>query len=212
MSDDELSPFDPDDLSPEEREKFEAALNGPGSREHHYVFAHQALPMLIMSEPGDWIPVFAHPQAGREALNDFWDRVGSDFPEEERVSGLGLDCFQREFTLLEGMALIFTFPDPKQGVEAYFSALVLLPGKKRLFRKRAPATLRYLTLELGTDLDGAPRTVLGEWLFTEEGIRHSNYGDGSEAEVEAFATFVEKFLVEPHGPHGALDFAPDSEE
>lgn len=99
-------------------------------------------------------------------------------------------------------AVLLEMPSPVALAEAYYVAIVSLKG---LPSRDAPedANLRYITLELGRNLDGSPRTVLCEW---RHGI-HFNYGDGPEPTLPAFYGVVRELLRQPPPPPPELQRA-----
>lgn len=85
---------------------------------------------------------------------------------------------------------VVEMPLPPEVADAYFTALIaswppVPPPEEPAF---AP---RYFTLEKGSNLDGTPRTVLGEWTKSD----HHNYGDGPEPTVAAFARSLDQLIA-----------------
>lgn len=141
-------------------------------RTHHYRFAHQRLPQ-IMLDPG--VDVLALAAAGRldSALRSTWTAAAHGIDEAERLAPDGLAGE------LHGADLVLvTLPPPMGPAEAYFVALAA-----------AGSTRRYFTLEMSVSLfgDGAG-TVLGEWTAD----RHVNYGPGPAPTAPDFLAAVRR--------------------
>jgi hypothetical protein len=152
-------------------------------RPQHYLFAHRALPQIVYDDPAKAQQLLTGPE-GEGFLSFFWRRVAEreGIPEAERMAPDGLGR-----TVLTGpdgtVAVVITLPTPEAYAEAHFVAAVFTPGPRKLLFFRGPPTVRYLTLEHGSNLDGTSRTVLCGW--SKEGT-HYNLGDGPPPEVEAF--------------------------
>jgi hypothetical protein len=79
--------------------------------------------------------------------------------------------------------VLITPPKPEHTTEVHYIAIIL--------DRVDPKFLRYVVLEHSWDVNGAPRTVLGEW--TSEGS-HVNYGDGPVPTEDSFlSTICDKF-------------------
>ena len=159
-------------------------------RTHHYGYAHQALPPLMLRQRPS--PEDLRTLVGGGFFQAFWDQVGELVPDGERMSPVGL---RAEYHQLDerGVALV-QMPPVEAPVEAIFVAIVSRPVRWLWFLTRHE--IRYLTLEqsvrIGEDgvfVEGG-RTVLAEW--TARG--HDNYGDGPEPTIEAFLDAVRGLL------------------
>ncbi len=153
-------------------------------RPQHYVFAHQALRGLCRDDPRGFFSVMAS-EGRRELVDGLWALIGRRLGATP-TPGLARDVAVHTSTLRGAPLVLVRMPAPVSLEEAYFVAVVLLndgaSGGEPVFR--------YFTLELGLGRDGAPRTVLGEWV----GEVHSSYGDGPDAEASAFLRAVEERL------------------
>jgi len=168
------------------------------SRPHHYIFAHVALRHHFLEDPKEF--TLAITQKGPGLIASLWEFVGrkllEDDPDAEVVSDEGLMCNLRQLRS-NHFAVVVTLPPPQEMPEAYFVAMVVRPGQKKLggLLGETPFVSRYITLEYGVAFDDnggleAHRTVLGEWT----GEQHLNYGTGPEPQLESFLTRVEELI------------------
>lgn len=160
-------------------------------RQHHYVFAHIALPSLFYDNPSRFLTTLAH--EGNNFLHLLWNKVGEGVDASERIAGFGLRSEMRELPDSTAIATI-TLPPPQGMTEAYFTAACYRPGERKGLFARGKPVARYITLEYSLDFEQEPRTVLGEWTPTHA---HHNYGDGSEATLDAFFERVYDLLSQP---------------
>ncbi|MBZ0119481.1 MAG: hypothetical protein K8H88_21000 [Sandaracinaceae bacterium] len=161
----------------------EAALRGAGRpRDHHYAFAHMALPSVVFGL-GPRVDL-ERMAAERAFFTDLWTEAGRAMGGE-LLPAEGLSAqYVRDGEL---DAVIVTMPQARFPVEAIMTAIVRRTTRRMLVFSRRE--LRYLTLEVGVTLTGdqAGRTVLGEW--TQE-PSHLNFGDGPPPTREDFVTAV----------------------
>ncbi len=150
-------------------------------RDHHYVFAHVALPQIVHSLEARDVDLQALGES--ELLSELWRDTGERIAEPGRGEHLSPEGLSAR-TLLHGehTVLELSLPPARRGAEAMAIAIARVPIKRLVFFKNY--ALRYFTLELGMDFGDAPgevfpRTVLCEW--TEERAHH-NMGDGPEPE------------------------------
>ena len=172
----------------------EAVLNDARNqpRRQHYLFAHVVLRQLAFENPMAVVGSLHSPKAG-ELLAMVWKDVTERVREAGEPTPLDGSELRAEGMLLGGFpCVIVTMPPPVATTEAHFVALVLhlRPGAG----KNAPEKpeLSYFTLEKGFSTDGSDRTVLCAWSADQA---HSNYGDGPEPTVPAFARAVEAMLA-----------------
>ena len=155
-------------------------------RQHHYQFAHRALPQFGLAGVAQTLDILKTPMGG-PFLIDIWDKVGQDLPKQERLPPSGLACSSHQ-TADGRSVIVVALPPPEEMTEAWFVAFLRVPEERRLMIFKSPATLRCFTLEKGVNLeDGAQRTVLCEW--TRDG-NHMNFGDGPSPTVEAFVAAI----------------------
>ncbi len=167
----------PDDLQ-------ELLAGMPSPREHHYGYAHQALPGLVFRVRPSAEQLEKMVSEG--LFREFWDEVGG-LIEGNRLSGEGLESCMRQRGELR--AALVKLPPAEVDSEAHMVAVVSEPYTRFWFF--TGHRIRYFTLEKGLAFDEASglageRTVLCEWT----GQSHSNYGDGPEATMDAFAGAV----------------------
>lgn len=156
-------------------------LNQP--REHHYLFAHQVLPVMFHSAPERLLNLLA--EQGHNLLRLWWYRVAECIEESDWLSAQGLDYALRRLDEQTQLILI-TFPPPRNVTELYFAGLVY-----RSARLKERGYARYFTLELGYNLAGGPRPVLGEWLANGHHLQH---GDGPAPEAALFVEAVRRLI------------------
>jgi hypothetical protein len=156
----------------------------PPAREHHYAFAHMALPEVVFH--GKSSPDLATLAADVGLFRELWSLVGERV-QGPRLSDDGLQTHYLQDAELD--ALVVVLPAPQCVAEAFMVAISRRRTRRWLVFPKTE--LRYFTLERGVSLsdDGAlgSRTVIGEWTAEP---RHLNYGDGPPAAVEAFAAAV----------------------
>jgi hypothetical protein len=163
---------------------------GLSARRHHYFFAHRGLPELLWQQSTPVLEALIGPEADA-FLRDYWEHVGNQLEEAERLEPEGLTC--RVCELADGYrAAVITLPPAERCPEAHLAAVVFRPPQRRTPTPKTEPVLRYFTLERGLDLLGeGPRTVLCEWK--REGA-HLNFGAGPEASVRSFADSLQRFL------------------
>ena len=152
------------------------ALDQP--RTHHYRFAHQRLPQ-IMLDPG--IDVAALAVAGRldTALRSTWAAAAEGLDEAERLEPDGLAGELHAGDDVD--VVLVTLPPALGPAEAHFVALAA-----------AGSTRRFFTLELSVSVFSSEiGTVLGEW--TDD--RHVNYGSGPAPTAPDFLAAVRGLLA-----------------
>lgn len=154
---------------------------------HHYAFAHTILPAFVNAYPADFFALM--PSSQRESVLEFlWRETESQagpLPAEFNSRSIKVTC-----GAIDGLAaVLLELPNPLAPAEAFYIALVSLNGLPS-YDAPGDADLRYITLELGRNLDGSPRTVLCEW---RHGV-HFNYGDGPEPTLPAFHGAVRELL------------------
>lgn len=156
-------------------------------REHHYAFAHQAVRQICAQDPLQFFSIMASPDQA-----DFvaWIRglteqtIGTpirDIDPQATVVSL--------FRIADCPAVVIQMPPPIAVAEASFVAAVLSEFNLEK-RSDGPQPFRYLTLELGLDLEVGERTVLCEWKDES----HLNYGTGPAPELGPFCQAVEALL------------------
>jgi hypothetical protein len=161
-------------------------------REHHSLFAHQALPVMFHSAPDRLLSLLA--EQGHSLLRLWWHRVAECIEESDWLSAQGLDYALKRLDEQTHLILI-TFPSPRRVTELYFAGLVYRPARPKpspWLKERVYA--RYFTLELGRDLAGGLRPVLGEWLANG---RHLQHGDGPAPDPALFVEAVRRLIRTP---------------
>jgi hypothetical protein len=149
------------------------------ARPHHYRFAHQALPAILLS-PRARFEELARPGRLDAALAEWWAWVGDQEAEANRLPRDGL---HGEFTDITGSpALLVTLPAAAEPVEAAFAvATPLQPADER----------RYFTLELAVQgLQPGLMTMIGEWRPGS----HLNLGPGPTPDAAAFLASLARIL------------------
>ena len=155
-------------------------LQSAPPRRHHYGFAHQVLPSLVRQHEVD-LPAMAAAGLLDDALASAWADVAQQLPADERLAPDGLHGY-----LVDAggtAAVLVTLPPAERTAEAHMAAVV--PGD-------TPQHSRYLVLEHSWTADGAPATVLGEWVT---GPEHLNLGPGPAADRESFTTALKELLT-----------------
>ncbi len=158
-----------------------------GPRDHHYAFAHRVLPAVFYSDPGKFFEIL---NTEGSFLRFLWKQVGSELAEGNRLAA---DELRYDINYLENgtMIALVTLPSPQGVTEAYFVAIVYRPPARQHKFFEEKALVRFITLEYGAQMDGAPRTVLCEWNAKR---MHLNLGDGPEPKAEAFLEAVYALL------------------
>lgn len=141
-------------------------------REHHYRFAHRALPHFARQRPEELRRILTDPRAF-EFLRYLWDLIGKDLGPEKALPSVGLGCSLAEDTPQRTIAIVW-MPEPVTPPEAWLAAVAFGP---------TVTGLRYFTLERSF----GQRTALCEWKA--DGA-HANYGSGPGADADAFARAV----------------------
>lgn len=154
-----------------------------------YVFAHYALRHIALAEPLQFLAIAVSPKANR-----FIDAILQDVEEQcgRQTSFTAESINLHPIRVNEFPCVVVELPEPKEMAEAFMVALVV-PIDVSLENppETDEVTGRYFTLEKGFSLSNdEPRTVLAEW----DAETHSNYGDGPEANVDAFAAAISKHM------------------
>lgn len=174
----------------------------PPLRCEHYTLAHIALRTVAHNDPLAFLGALASP-AATSFLAEMVQSVRKHCGERTRdeVSGAEYELPVDDLTVHKVRAgrcpcAVIEMPVPRAIAEAHFVAAVLLTDWHPPEPVPDVVDMRYFTLERGTRIDGSPRTVLCEW--SAEGT-HINYGDGPEANVEAFTRAIENLLAAAPG-------------
>jgi hypothetical protein len=165
--------------------------HGTEPRCQHYFFAHYALRQAAFDDPLACLAILASPKE-REFLASLWASVARHCEGHGEASGLSVeDVTVYRLRVGEAPCAVIQMPPPRGTTEAYFVAMLLhLPPSGKV-NEPADINLRYFTLEKGSSMGGASRTVLCEW--TKDGS-HVNFGEGPEAELSAFIAAVDERL------------------
>jgi hypothetical protein len=137
-------------------------------------------------------PAWVFSDEATEVLRDLWSDVAQGVDEPDRRPPHGLEASTVQ--VLEGyLVRVICFPRAEEVAENHFAAVAYRPARRGLlFWGHAPASLRYLALELGRTVpEGKHATVLGEW--TPDG--HLNYGKGPEPTVDNFLEAIRPILA-----------------
>jgi len=153
-------------------------------REQHYIFAHQGVRQACVDNPLQFFSIIASEEQ-RPYLAWMWDVCARHV--KEPASELNVDDVEvTTCRVLQYPAVILKMPEPRAVAEVHYVAAVLMLDAES---EQVPEDVgvRYFTLECGINMDGTRRTVFCEW--TADGD-HSNFGDGPQAEPEAFMRVV----------------------
>jgi hypothetical protein len=167
-----------------------AIPEAPARREHHYTFAHLALPQLFLSNPERFLG--AMNQDGGAFLEHFWKKVGEQVPREQVLSSEGMAFDVRS----DPQAVLAIVRLPPARVEA--EALLVGCHYWRA-PPQDPATprARYFTLELRGQEAGQPQTFLGEWEQENGHLSHVNHGEGPHT-VQDFIAAIQHRVLPSH--------------
>jgi hypothetical protein len=152
-------------------------------RQHHYVFAHRVMPRLFYRDADRLMTAMAERRA--ELLRAMWVDLGEQFFSTAQVAADGIDVFVPA-PAPGPRVVVLVFPRPVAPAEAFFAALVEMPG----------GGLSYFTLEKPFDPlgEGVPETMLGGW--DQEGT-HLNFGPGPKPIPEDFVAAVRRLVAPP---------------
>ncbi|HSH05653.1 MAG TPA: hypothetical protein VLL52_24265 [Anaerolineae bacterium] len=144
-------------------------------REHHYLFAHQAVPWLAQTASGRQFFALWE-REGTERAISLWEKVGMGLSPEERLEpiGLGVTAFNYDGIPMLGV----TMPKAERMTEAHF---ILLARPTRLW----PMRTRVFVLERSFD---AP--FLCEW--DRQG--RVNYGAAATLDMNCMAEAVAEIV------------------
>jgi len=183
---------------------FDELLKSAGARprDHHYTFAHTALPQVAFQDPLSVLSVLGSQDADA-FLAELWSLVDRTLAEDGIETDLSAEDLHVHRAGVGGRpCAIVQMPEPIAVTEAHFVAIVSLSTFKEIQAGDGHVEIRYFTLERGVSLErGEPRTVLCEW--TSDGT-HANFGDGPPAELDAFIEAI-ALRIDPDGYDG---FAP----
>jgi hypothetical protein len=156
---------------------------------HHYVLGHIALRQVCQANPMAFFNVMVTPHR-QSFLGNLWSQVRQTCDPEGEPS---FDISDIEITTcrIKGFpTIVFKMPPPMETTETYFIAIVLKIDPDTETQPEHPS-FDYLTLEKGANLDGSERRVLCGWTEDE---KHMNYGEGPEANLDAFIGAIENMI------------------
>ncbi len=145
-----------------------------------YAFAHYALRQIALSDPLRFLAMAASPDA-RHFIDAVLKNVAEQCGRPTTFEAASVKI--HPVRVKDFPCAVIELPEPREMAEAFMVALVVPIDTS--FKEPPDAnsiTGRYFTLEKEFSLTKDRRTVLAEWNMT----RHSNYGDGPPATVEAF--------------------------
>lgn len=147
-----------------------------------YNFAHSALPVIALWNSKDFYARAFH-RGSREYLLSLWKSLEERTERNEKPDGLG--CHIVPLSSGRRMLLI-TLPTPREVPEAFFVGAIATVEKGLLFGETVKS-IRYLTLELGTDpsTDG-PAYFVCEWKSPNPKPLRASHGTISGASEAAF--------------------------
>lgn len=106
-------------------------------RQHHYHFAYSVLPSDLFLVDIASILLSRYHEGFLWRLKDLWERMGKQFPIEERVSAESMNLSAHRIGNLHPVILI-QMPTPERDLETYFLALVWTPELRYFTLGRAP--------------------------------------------------------------------------
>jgi len=152
-------------------------------RNHHYIFAHLALPQLFLANPARFLGALN--EDGNVFLEHLWKMVAEKVPREEVLDSKGM---QFDFVVDDDALLaIIRMPPAQADAEALLVACHFWTAPPP-----NPATpqARYFTLEMGGQEVGVPQTVFCEWEKENGRLSHVNYSTGPDT-VRGFVTAIQ---------------------
>ena len=154
----------------------------------HYVLANYSLRQIALSDPSQFVDVVTSANAGpflAAIFQSIEERSGQKFPL--RSSDLSIHSVR----IKNFPSVVIQLPEPQETAEAFMVALVITMAPSAQSATSTPQSVaRYFTLEKGFTLTDEARTVLAEWIRD----RHSNYGDGPVATVDAFCQAISQHV------------------
>jgi hypothetical protein len=174
------------------------------ARDHHYLFAHRALPQIFFGNVERLIADFKQDPA--RPLAAIWDMVGERLPEKARLEPKGLTGEYR--TDEAGRTIIVvTLPAAERIPEAAFAALVV-DGEKQWYltyeRTFAPDAFDPAAAKPPPVPGAVPKVYAVLCGWTKEGA-HSNYGLTEEMTRAAFDRLLGEFLKKQAAPRPTAD-------
>ncbi|MBI5366331.1 MAG: hypothetical protein HZA54_04785 [Planctomycetes bacterium] len=145
----------------------------PRPRQHHYVFAHQALPQAVFGPDATRVRAALSGDAPEEIVRFVWNLVAKRLHPENRLPADDLAAEVVERSGRDALVLVH-LPTPVSPPEAWFCAVVY----------RGDAA-HYVTLEQSV----LTATMLCGW--GKDGT-HENYGSGCAPTPEAFVAAVKR--------------------
>jgi hypothetical protein len=155
-----------------------AAVLGKKPRKWHYEFAHMALPVPLFGQAAFFLAALDDPIRSRALVSATMARVAGNCglsPDEGRIIADSIKIHQHFHVSGECTVRLFVFemPTPQIRSECYFVAIAYtLDGR-----------VHYFTLEMASKADA----MLCSWDVER---RHSNFGNGTPADVDSFVTAV----------------------
>lgn len=170
---------------------------GGSQRMQHYAFAHVVLPYeLFLSTDSIIFPLIKLDSSqnpdGRDFLVSLWDLAGKPAGYGV-VPPDGLDYTIEVFSHPNSTAFLIQLPMPMKKPEAYFAAIVCdLPG----LATGKPRQLRYFVLEYHGEKNGAPKTLLGEWMRARNGgLKYAAHGSNTPPDMASFQRKVQEIIA-----------------
>ncbi len=158
-------------------------LSDKPPRLHHYLFMSRALPMMAYKDPANFVRLIESPVGGT-FLNIVWDTIGKALDAQDYIPSLEWN-YAKYSPQVDTDILCLRFSPPVQEQEVWMAAVLVTPGKKRLFLPPLPQ-YRFFTLEAGLNARDGEQMVLWEW---EKGL-HRYYSQVPATDERGFAQAV----------------------
>lgn len=125
---------------------------------HQQRFVEEAIADLFHSSPEMFIGYLN--RDGNRFLRFYWEKVGENYPPEERYTPYGMDFSIRQ-PYGQCVLCLITLPAPRAAGEGHYVALAFRPWR-RLLLGLVQDTTKLVTLERKLDDQGNPGTQLVE--------------------------------------------------
>lgn len=98
------------------------------ARPHHYLFSHRWLPGTFGRIPEKIVLALARART-TEPLEESWDRLAKNLPDDERMAprGLGLEAYRLPGSDTTTYLVTVEMPEVQNPAEAHFAAMIVQP-------------------------------------------------------------------------------------
>lgn len=159
----------------------------------NYDFAHVELRNVAFRQPAKIGQILT--SASRPGLlASVWDRMSAG---EGATASPGHKIVLKTRPTARGDTLVVvSLPDALEITDVIYAGVLFSKPARRRFLFKKPPKLGYFTLEFSRDDDGKPSNFLCEWIASDGGFGHQDYGVAVDpVTMDGFAAALEATLL-----------------